>query len=396
MVYDIWIGGGFLSKSALDKIAQRLQNTIVPTGLGRLPTSVAIGTFLTAEQWKNWTLYFSIYCLHDLLPVQHLECWRHFVLACHKLCPHEISETNVTVADILLHSFCKKVLEIYGADALTPNIHIHCHLADCCRDFGPLHSYWCFPFERYNGVLGNQPNNNRSIELQLMRRFMKDNTHLQLVNQAKQWSFADTFLGLIPDASETTSSDDANCRSFSKYVIGSFSQSSISILKAVYSKLYVNYSKEFYDDIITLPTTFKKFASLNWKGYKINSDMNKSARNCFMYAKPMFTFTTTAGEPTDYLGDSRPAKLLYFLQHSIVLPGCSEPKSHLFGFVTWPMKHPNQFDLGKPVEIWCDNLDEPDSRNFLLPLTNFTSRVIFNVDDLFGSKVLVVIPVIDH
>ena len=115
-----------------------------------------------------------------------------------------------------------------------------------------------------------------------------------------------------------------------------------------------------------------------------------------MYAKPMFMFTTAAREPTDYQGDSRPARLLHFLQHSIVLPQSSEPKTHIFTCVTWPMTHPNQFDVGQPVEVWCDNLDEPDSCNFLLPVTNFTSRVIFSLDSLFGSNVLVVVPVIDH
>ena len=394
MVYDIWIGQGFLSKSALDKIEVRLHNIVVPTGLGRLPVSVAIGRFLTAEQWKNWTLYYSIYSLHDLLPVQHLECWRHFVLACQKLCPHEVSENDVTVADLLLHSFCKKVLQLYGPHALTPNMHIHCHLAACCRDFGPLHSYWCFPFERYNGVLGNQPTNNRSIELQLMRRFMKDNSHLQLTNQARHWPFSDLFLGLIPGDEVSTIDDYTN--SISKFVIGSLSTSDISILKMVYSKLYTNLSEEFGNGIISLPTTYKKFASLKWKGSIVSSHMNRSARNCLMLAKPMFVFTTATDEHRDYMGDSRPANILYFLQHSIVLPGSSEPKFHFFVRVTWPMIHPNQFDVGKPVEVWCDNLDEPDSRNSLLPVINFTSRVIFTVDRLFNSKVLVVIPVIDN
>ena len=44
-------------------------------------------------------------------------------------------------------------------------------------DYGPLHNYWCFPFERYNGLLGKLPNNNRSIEAQVMNRFIKGNVH---------------------------------------------------------------------------------------------------------------------------------------------------------------------------------------------------------------------------
>ena len=47
-------------------------------------------------------------------------------------------------------------------------MHIHCHLKENLLDYGPIHSYWCFGFKRYNGILGNIATNNRSVELQLM------------------------------------------------------------------------------------------------------------------------------------------------------------------------------------------------------------------------------------
>lgn len=53
-------------------------------------------------------------------------------------------------------------------------MHLHAHIADCMLDCRPVHSFWLYSFERYNGYLGTLPNNNRSIELQLMRRFNRD------------------------------------------------------------------------------------------------------------------------------------------------------------------------------------------------------------------------------
>ena len=83
---DLWIGRNALDDTtALAKIEERLRNTIVPTELGRLPVSIQVGNFLTADQWKNWAIYFSMYYLGDLLPRPQLECWRHFVLACRRL-----------------------------------------------------------------------------------------------------------------------------------------------------------------------------------------------------------------------------------------------------------------------------------------------------------------------
>ena len=49
---------------------------------------------------------------------------------------------------------------------------MHCHLRQCLEDYGPLHTFWCF--ERYNGVLDSMPNNNKAIEVQLMKKFLRD------------------------------------------------------------------------------------------------------------------------------------------------------------------------------------------------------------------------------
>ena len=60
---------------------------------------------------------------------------------------------------------------MHGSSIITPNMHLHCHLKECVLDYGPLQIFLCFPFERYNGLLGAFPNNNKSIEVQLMNRF---------------------------------------------------------------------------------------------------------------------------------------------------------------------------------------------------------------------------------
>ena len=46
------------------------------------------------------------------------------------------------------------------------------HLRDCCSDFGSIYAFWCFAFERCNGVLGSFQTNNRCIESQIMKKFI--------------------------------------------------------------------------------------------------------------------------------------------------------------------------------------------------------------------------------
>ena len=43
---------------------------------------------------------------------------------------------------------------VYGAKFITSNIHLALHIPDCCRDYGPVYSFWLFPFERLNGYIG--------------------------------------------------------------------------------------------------------------------------------------------------------------------------------------------------------------------------------------------------
>ena len=79
---------------------------------------------------------------------------------------------DIELGDRHLMEFCRTFEELYGKDLVTPNMHLHGHLKECLLDYGPFHSFWCFSFERFNGILGSFHTNNRSIEIQLMRKFL--------------------------------------------------------------------------------------------------------------------------------------------------------------------------------------------------------------------------------
>ena len=55
-------------------------------------------------------------------------------------------------------------------------MHLHCHVKSCIEDYGPLHGFWLYAFEHYNGILGSAPTNKRSIEIQLMDHFVHDSS----------------------------------------------------------------------------------------------------------------------------------------------------------------------------------------------------------------------------
>ena len=143
--------------------------------MGRLPHKISSnhGRY-KASQWKNWALIYSIYALHGLLPEEHLNCWHTFVMACRLLTVPTLSHADLTKADMLLLKFPRQFEALYGKDYVRINMHLHCHLKECIEDYGPVYSFWCFAFERFNGVLGSTVTNNRSIEIQLMRKFLSE------------------------------------------------------------------------------------------------------------------------------------------------------------------------------------------------------------------------------
>ena len=139
---------------------------------------------LTAEQWMLWVNYFSIYYMHGIISDEELECWRPFILASRLLSSSCVSKENIWLADALLLSFCSRFECIYGSQAVKSNVHTHGHLTECDKDYGPLSSIWCFSFERFNGLLGDLPTNNCLIKIQIMQRFVNDNSYLQMLSYA--------------------------------------------------------------------------------------------------------------------------------------------------------------------------------------------------------------------
>ena len=49
-----------------------------------------------------------------------MECWRHYVLACHVLCKQKLTSLDISLADGPLMQFCRRFERLYGADEVTP------------------------------------------------------------------------------------------------------------------------------------------------------------------------------------------------------------------------------------------------------------------------------------
>ena len=165
-----------ISKAQFSHLQEFVDGVIVPSDVGRIPHKI---DSQDSQVLQLINTRIGLHCsrfLHSygILPQEHLECWRRFVLACRFLCKRSLTMADVDLSDLLLLQFGKHVQDIFGEEAVTPNIHMHTHIKEVILDYGPVYA-WLFSYERYNGILGNQQTNNRAVEPHLMNCFVKDN-----------------------------------------------------------------------------------------------------------------------------------------------------------------------------------------------------------------------------
>ncbi|KAG0694715.1 hypothetical protein DFH29DRAFT_1006099 [Suillus ampliporus] len=76
------------------------------------------------------------------------------------LMQHTLSDTDIDSADRLIRQYVTELLKLYGSNVIKPNHHYATHIATFVRNFGPLHDFWTFLFERLNKVLKSFKTNN--------------------------------------------------------------------------------------------------------------------------------------------------------------------------------------------------------------------------------------------
>ena len=145
----------------------------LPSDVGRIARKISnCYKSLKADEWKYWTLVYSMFALRGILSPADLRIWCLFVNACSLLCRRSITNDEVNQAHELLKFYFKQFESKYGKNCCVPNMHLALHLKKCILDYGSVYGFWCFSFERYNGILGRYHTNNHAITIQLMRKLV--------------------------------------------------------------------------------------------------------------------------------------------------------------------------------------------------------------------------------
>ena len=417
VMHNIWLDEDkpLISKKDLAKIQSKVDKIKVPSSIGRMPRKVenCYGGF-TADQWKSWTVLFSIYALWDVLPLSHLELWRHFVMACSLLSSPIVSEGRAELAHLHLLSFCKGFEELYGKHKVTPNMHLQTHILECIMDYGPVYSFWLFSFERYNGMIADVITNQKAVEIQLMRKFVSDLYVRDIVLPQKFVSYFQPVLDKLTNQAVGTlgtSLDEYPC---SKKIInttllsiGPFRES--NNWKAIRSDNLYQCCPPQYNGCFTfhllihlqdaykiifpgvkcdsVSRFFERFASVTWAGEQFGSSHSRRDRSSFITAR-----WCGFGGQIDVSGsDLRPGVIDYFIRQAIIVS--DESVTCILASVRWFQKHPQRHKIGSPTEIWCKNSFEPDGPANFIPIQRIYSRFVPAFESINREEVLVVCPI---
>ena len=392
-MFKLWIDNCILTQDNLAEIDRKIRNFKLGGDMGRLPSNIASnwGGF-TAEQWKNWTLIYSLYVLNGILPDRHYKCWHTFVTACLKLVSPIVRMTDARIADHLFIKFGTEVESLYGKTVITPNMHLHCHLYESVLNYGPVYTFWLFAFERYNGILGDFNTNRRdNIEIQLMREFLTTITLLDRCFGLKQDVHSDILLPIALDVSSTRSSQKTIIEpivrwQYSQAPVNSTSDWTVSgmidfggknrvqkqidsddldILRHIYSILYPNLS------IGDLAKTIHKFQSIRCND-TFFSTRDSGSNNCsVVYAKYIDSNGHIDVDSTSYA----PGKLKEIFTHNAIING--EKRKHCFAAVNWLKPFPERLGFVQQMSAWYAKKYFRETGASFIPFQRIASKASF-------------------
>src|SRR5260363_306405 len=129
----------------------------VPSDIRRLPNKIAMGDSFSgfiADQWKNFVLVYATTITWNLLQDDDWKILTYFVWACSILVCRIINKDKLEEAHQCFLNMVMLIEKTYESEKITPNLHLCLHICECVMDYGPLYAFWCFGYERINGLLG--------------------------------------------------------------------------------------------------------------------------------------------------------------------------------------------------------------------------------------------------
>ena len=403
-----------LTGEQLSEIQNIVDNTKAPHDIGRMPYKIASNySNMNAYQWMTWCLYFSLNCLYKRIDDKTYGVWKLFVEAMHLYCQPIIPRSDLRQAHEKIMAFCREFVQLYSSKKTTCNIHLHSHLVENVLDYGPIYMTWLYPLERANGLIGSLCNNKRSIEIQLMRSFLRQ----QVVSGFQMpETYSTIFTPLLPP----------NTRSFKRQDVQSypadfltsmlnlskgplhicdlwFDQSAIEFLgKGCIAFLQDDFVQHLNTSLSTfigqgnfdscsLTGTFTKFFAIQYLGELYGSCNSRLDRSSQVLA----SWCGVDGKIDSTGNHLRPGEVDYYMSINVQVNG--KYMKLILAKVMWFQRHYAVNVLKtKRSTIWAKSLFEPLGPSSFIPVQRIKGRFVSGFMYVNNEAVRVVTPKISH
>lgn len=159
----------FLGANLLSRIWEDNDRMSLPPWIGRLPPHIGSSQHgkLSADQFR---VACTVNLVTSLVPIWGIAPegtkWRMVLdnfmdlVAAVKIAHfRNLTPKHIDKYNILMHRYLRTLQQLYPHAPITSLQHMSLHLPQLMKEFGPVHAWRCFAFERYNGVLQNIPTN---------------------------------------------------------------------------------------------------------------------------------------------------------------------------------------------------------------------------------------------
>ncbi|KAI0738686.1 hypothetical protein C8Q80DRAFT_1113325 [Daedaleopsis nitida] len=181
----------------LDQLRQDIASIVLPSWLEKPPSNIGDASHgkLKADQWRTLCSIHMVITLarlwgHSNATVEEqavLQNFVHLVIATDLASRRSMSPQRAAEYDRHMLAYLQGIVELFDV-SLVPNHHLALHLTICLAMFGPVHGWWSYPFERYNGMLQRLNTNHKAYEIPMtFMRYFYMGVKLRWITNTVDW-----------------------------------------------------------------------------------------------------------------------------------------------------------------------------------------------------------------
>ncbi|KAI1785656.1 hypothetical protein LXA43DRAFT_899280 [Ganoderma leucocontextum] len=162
------------TREVLEQVRQDIESTTLPSWIEKAPSnfgSAGQGK-LKADHWRTVCTINMVITLVRLWgtarssfeEIEALKNFLHLIIAVDLATRRSTNPIRAATYEHHMHQYLRGLRSLYQSP-LVPNHHLSLHLRPLLEAFGPVHGWWAFAFERYNGLLQRMKTNFKPAEM---------------------------------------------------------------------------------------------------------------------------------------------------------------------------------------------------------------------------------------